>query len=125
MRLSRRVALTMTTKDCSVRRQRGAPVIEHAYNQVRSFNELKENAHSLHRIAYHEKTTVRIPNDELRPSPSGPEGTTESVACLCEASGTVVLSPRKPQYEGGGKVCLNGQDWFVSWPSNYWRMTSG
>jgi hypothetical protein len=36
------VALTITTKDFIVRRQRGAPVIEHAYNQVRSFNELKE-----------------------------------------------------------------------------------
>jgi len=32
-----------------------APVIEHAYNQVRSFNQLKGNAHPLHRMASHGK----------------------------------------------------------------------
>ena len=114
----------MTTKDCIDRRQRRAPIIEHAYNQARSYNKLKGNAYLLHRMAYHEKTTVRIPNDELRPSPSGPEQTTESAACLCKSSGTIVLSPRKPQNEGGGNVCLNEQDMFVSWPSNDPLMTS-
>jgi hypothetical protein len=77
----------MTTKDFIVRRQRGAPVIEHAYNQVRSFNDLKGNAHSLHRMDPHGKPTVRTPNNELRPPPSGPEQTAESCLCTCGGTG--------------------------------------